>query len=263
MELDEHQRVHPGVQERMRRMQPEMDDAALGMTELLESLTPAEYRALKAELKRDPDAGLRIGELMQKVAEEDGMSFRRRVDLRLAVDDMVRRLRAQNPALVLDPFAKKARRIQEAGLSEVERERVARVQAGEQAFWDFHQRSQRHVAAWDDVYAQRPRVDLVAIDQTYPELDEHPEDPTAGAVKVQRVGGYLFGIGLGTTALGGIFYLISLGGPSVSGFAGPAIVLGITIGPALIVGGLVVLLVGSIMYGVKQPAEPEDEAPRR
>jgi len=61
MELEEHQRLHPGVQERMRRMQPEMDDAVLGITELLESLTPAEYRALKSELKREPDAGLRIG----------------------------------------------------------------------------------------------------------------------------------------------------------------------------------------------------------
>src|SRR4051812_24795452 len=31
MELDEHQRVHPGVQERMRRMQPEMNTAIGGM----------------------------------------------------------------------------------------------------------------------------------------------------------------------------------------------------------------------------------------
>ena len=103
MELEEHQRLHPGVQERMRRLQPEMDDAVLGMTELLESLTPDDFRALQKELKRDPDAGMRIGEKLQAVAAEDGMGFKRRVDLRLALDDFMRRLRAQNPALVLDP----------------------------------------------------------------------------------------------------------------------------------------------------------------
>src|SRR5947207_13519322 len=45
MELEEHQRLHPGVQERMRRLQPEMDDAVLGMAGLLESMTPADFRA--------------------------------------------------------------------------------------------------------------------------------------------------------------------------------------------------------------------------
>src|SRR5688572_12714499 len=53
MELEEHQRLHPGVQERMRRLQPEMDDAVLGMAGLLEAMTPADFRALQDELKKD------------------------------------------------------------------------------------------------------------------------------------------------------------------------------------------------------------------
>jgi hypothetical protein len=262
MELEEHDRLHPGVQERMRRLQPEMDDAVLGMAELLETMTPADCRALQAELKKDPDAGLRIGERLQEVAAEDGLGFSRRVDLRLALDEFMRRLRAQNPGLVLEPYAKKVRRFEAAQLSEMERERQVQVKAGEQAFWEFQERSKRHLAAWDTLYASRPRVDLVDIEETYPDYEEHPDDPTIGGVRVQRVGGYLLGIGLGATALGGVFYLVSLGGGSVSWFIGPAVVLGITVGPTLIVGGLVVLLVGTIIYAARagqQHEEPENK----
>lgn len=258
MELEEHERLHPGVQERMRRMQPEMDEAVDGMAGLIESLSPADYRALQQELKKDPDAGLHIGERLNAVAAEDGFGFARRVDLRLAVDDMTRRLRVQNPALVLEPMWRKTRRVQAARLKEEERELEIRVKAGEQAFWELHERSKRHVAAWDTVYAARPRVDLVALEETYPEPEEHPEDPLAPGRTVMRVGGYLLGIGLGTAALGGIFYLAAAASAGGSGFAVPAVILGITIGPALIVGGLIVLLIGSIMYSTKK--QPDDEA---
>ena len=156
------------------------------------------------------------------------------------------------------------RRLQAQHTSEAERERVARVKAGEDAFWEFEQRSRTHLAAWDAIYASRPRVDLVDLETTYPEYEEHAEDPLASAIRVQRIGGYLFGVGLATTALGGVFYLLSLGGVGASGWAIPAVILGITVGPALVVGGLVVLLVGSFMYLARQtPAEPEPEAQPR
>lgn len=258
MEFEEHERLHPGVQERMRRLQPEMDEAVLGMSRLLESMTPADHKALREELKRDPDAGLRIGERLQEVAAEDGMSFSRRVDLRVALDDFMRRMRAQNPALVLEGYTEKAKRLQRTQLSELERERMVQVRAGEQAFWDFHQRSKQHLAAWDGIYAQRPRLDRVAIEQTYPEWEEHPEDKTIGGIRVQRIGGYLLGIGLGVTALGGVFYLISIAGTSLSGFIVPAVILGTTVGPALIIGGLVVLLVGTIIYASNKAQEPDE-----
>lgn len=259
MELEEHERLHPGVQERMRRMQPEMDEAVEGMAGLIESLTPADYRALQEELKKDPDAGLRIGERLTEVAAEDGFGFARRVDLRLAVDDMTRRLRAQNPALVLEPISRKTRRIQASRLQAEERERETRARLGEQAFWELQERSKLHVAAWDTVYATRPRVDLIALEETYPEAEEHPDDPAAPGRTVMRVGGYLLGIGLGLEALGGIFYLASAASMGGSGFAVPALILGVTVGPALIVGGLIVLLIGWLIYAAKKPDEEASE----
>jgi hypothetical protein len=265
MDLEEHDRVHPGVQERMRRLQPEMDEACEGMASMLEAMTPEEHRAIQKALKEDPDAGLRIGERLDQIAKEDGFGFGRRLDMRLAVDDVTKRLKAQNPQLVLEPITRKVRRVQQTAGTELERERTTRVKAGEQAFWEMHERNKKNVQRWDDVYASRPRVDLVALEDTYPEQREHPEDPTIGGTRVLRVGGYLFGIGMGVEALGGLFYLASVGagtGGASGAFAVPAVILGTTIGPLLMVGGLVVLLVGAIIYTVKSQQLPADAVNR-
>ncbi len=169
-------------------------------------------------------------------------------------------MRAQNPQLAIEPYARKTRRIQAQRSTAAERERETRVKAGEKAFWEFEQRSLAHLAEWDRIYATRPRVDLVALEQTYPDTDDgpeaHPDDPVAGAVKVERIGGYLLGIGLGSFALGGIFYLVYLGGAGSSWAIAPTLVLGVTVGPGLIIAGLIVLIVGATMYAVRKP--PED-----
>jgi hypothetical protein len=264
MEFEEHDRAHPGVQARMLRLQPEMDEAVDGMAGFLESLTPADHRNLQAELKRDPHLGMKVGEQLNQVAKEDGFGFTRRADLRLAVDDFSRRMQAQNPALVIDPYVRKTRKIQANPGTLEEREREFQVRTGEKAFWELQQRSARYLATWDRTYSNRPRIDLASLEENYPGMVP-PEDPTGAPKRLMKIGGYLMGAGLGTAALGGICYLISASSTSLSGFAVPAIVLGVTIGPGLLVGGLVVLIIGGIWYAIRKPdedAQPAIQAPQ-
>lgn len=254
MELPEHERAHPGVQARMARLQPEMDEAVDGMAGYLETLTPDDLRGLQEEFKRDPGLGMRIGERLQEVAAEDGLGFNRRADIRMAIDDLSRRMKSQHPSLVIEPYIQKTRKVQANPGTDLERERAFAVRAGEQAFWEFQERSRQYLAAWDTTYATRPRIDLASMEATYPEVDNgHPEDPTRGAKKVLTVGGYLMGAGLASLAGGGIFYLISTLSGSLTGFVAGALVLGTTIGPLLVLGGMVVLIVGGIMYAAKKP----------
>jgi hypothetical protein len=245
MELEEHQRLHPGVQERMRRLQPEMDEAVDGMASYVESLSLAEHRALQDAFRRDPDLATRVGEQLHQVAKEDGFGFSRRVDLRLAVADFAARIRTQNASLVLDPIAEKVRRIQANPRTEAEQERLLTIRSGEQAFWDFQQRSARAVAAWDAVYANRPALYLGALDETYPTPAAPPPAKSAKerAGEVMRTGGVIMGIGVGTAALGGILYLAS------SSLHAVGIVLGVTVGPILLIAGIIVLIVGAVMSG--------------
>ncbi len=254
MDLPEHERAHPGVQARMARLQPEMDQAVDGMAGYLESLTPEDLRGIQNEFKKDPELGMKIGERLQQVAAEDGLGFSGRTSVRVAIDDLSRRMRAQNPALVIEPYIQKTRKVQANPGIDALRERELAVHVGEQAFWEFQQRNQKFVAAWDTTYATRPRIDLVAVEETYPELlSSHPEDPARGAKKVLTVGGYLMGAGLAALGAGGIFYMLSTLGSSMTPFIAGALVLGATVGPLLILGGMVVLIVGGILYAARKP----------
>jgi hypothetical protein len=251
MEFDEHERLHPGVQERMRRLQPEVDEAVDGLTSFIESLGPSDCRALQEAFRRDPDLATRVGEQLQQVAKDDGFGFSRRVDLRLAVADLGARIRTQNASLLLDPIAQKVRRIQANPKTDEERERVFAIRAGEKAFWEFQQRSAQAVATWDLIYANRAASYLGALPDTYPSPPEvTPQEKAqrlASADQTKRTGFIVMGIGAGTLALGGIFYLIGTTG--ATGFGTAAVVLGVTVGPLLLVIGLIILIVGLVNAG--------------
>jgi hypothetical protein len=258
MELEEHQRCHPGVQDRMRRLQGEMDHAVCGMTDLLEGLSPEDLRKLQQAFKDDPEIAMRLGEQFNDIAKEDGFGFRRRTDLRMGFDDLARRMSAQNPALLVDPVLKKVRHAQERHRGDAELERSIRIQAGESAFWAFQQKTRTSVARWDNVYKERERTDRAGLENTYPEEDSGGPAPTVvdedakeNARGVLRTGGTLMGLGLGSIALGGVFFLISsaVGTSSLAGniFLGAGLVFGVTVGPILLATGLIVTLVGAIM----------------
>jgi hypothetical protein len=203
---------------------------------------------------------MKVGQHLEEVAKEDGFGFGRRADLRLAVDDFSRRMQAQNPALVLDPIIRKTRKIQANPGTLEERERAFRIRAGEQAFWDFQQRTARYVATWDRTYANRPRIDLASLETNYPPMEPPREDPTASPKRLMKIGGILMGAGLGTAALGGICYLIGASSTSLSGFDIPALILGVTVGPGLLVAGLIVLIIGGVWYAVRKPDEDAQKA---
>jgi hypothetical protein len=242
MELEEHQRFHPGVQLRMQRLRPEIAEAVDGMATILESLTPEEHRAIQEAFRDDPEIAERVGEELQSVAKEDGFGFTRRVDLRLAVADFASRMRVQHPALVLDPPVQKLRRLQEHLGTEAEEERRQAIRLGEKAYWELQGRARDAIAQWDVAYTGRPRLYLAALEGTYPANSE----PTAGEHADGVIRGSLIamGIGAGIGLLGLIFYLAS-GGTGF--FGGAAVVLGITIGPLILLGGLIALIVGAIM----------------
>jgi hypothetical protein len=87
-----------------------------------------------------------------------------------------------------------------------------------------------------------------------PHPDQEPEasDRTRRPWNVLTAGGKIMGYGLGTAALGGIFYGLAAltSGASVGSsiFIYPAVVLGVTVGPLLLAIGLVVVIIGGIWY---------------
>ena len=239
LEMEEHERLHPGVQLRLRRLAPEVEAAVDGTTAFLESLGPAERKAVREAFRQDPDLGAKVGEELQRVAREDGFGFTRRLDLRLAVDDLAKQLRAQNPELLIDPLVQKVRKTQANPRSDAEQERVQAIRTGEKAFWDFQQRSTNAVAQWDRIYAARPASYLGQIDETYPAAAQKEHDESKR--NTINTGLIVMGVGAGITGIGWILYAAG-----VTSTSGPGIIMGVTIGPVLLLVGLIILIVGAL-----------------
>jgi hypothetical protein len=254
-DLAERDRVHPGIQLRMRRLAGDADAAIDGLAGLFESMTPDDHRSLQERLQRQPNLAAEVGERFDAIAKEDGFGFFRRVDLRLAIGELGDRMRHQNPAVLIDPYARKVRRIQASlgGPEEMQRALAARI--GEQAFWELQERNARHAAAWDAVYSTRPRVYLASIDDAYPAPAEAPANAPANApakapagadwpMALVNAGMVTLGVGAVLTGIG--WLLLSVGGGGA--LSTPGLILGVTVGPIVVGVGLLILISGGIAY---------------
>jgi hypothetical protein len=286
LDLSETEQMHPGVQERVARIQPDMEHAVSGMADFLAGMTPERRRIIQKELQDKPQIGDDIVQMFHRTTVEDRFGLAPQLDMRLAFGDLTTRMKTQNPSLLIDPCIQKVRKIQANAGRDAARERDQARREGESRFWALEERLAGHVRAWDRVYAARPRTDLARIEASYPSAGSgasadyyrtHPDSPGSSLSRARQTlttGGYIMGFGAGSAATGALFYGLAAAtagsaGAGTSGFIYPAIVLGVTVGPILLAVGLIVVIVGGIWYlNVRptgdEPAEslPADAGPR-
>lgn len=311
LEAPEEIRAHPGMQARVAMAQTDMDEAVFGTTAMLESLTPEQHRKIGRTLKDRPDIAEDLARHLDAPAQEDGIPLKRRYLLRAGILDIANRMKAQSPALVIDPYVKKVRRIEARGpAAAADTSRLLAARIGEEAFWQHQQRMTTLAAAWERKLAQggpvRPAPGAVAappppppfappVADTPPALPpplpgavapppppvKTPPPPTLTAPppsvtgangqplpaqsaprpsapaqplapgpssgqKTISAGGHIMGFGALSVGVGlifaGVAYVTEL-----EVFAWPAVVLGVTVGPILLVVGLLVVIVGAII----------------
>ena len=110
-DLPERDRLHPGMQSRMWGSLGEMDEAVLGVTEMLDSLTPAARVDLQQKLKRRPELGMRLGEELDTEAARAGLSLERRLHLRSMASQLTFRLKNQSASLLIDEYVGKVKKV--------------------------------------------------------------------------------------------------------------------------------------------------------
>jgi len=264
LDMPEEMKVHPGVQARLGAMQTEMDDAVMGMTDRLERMTPDDHRRVQDYLKKDDLFGERLARVLEKTASDDGLTFQRSFGLRSATLDLSQRMAAQSPALVVDPLVRKVRRIEAHPRSDAEEARRLAARVGEEAFWAHQERIALLHEAWTTRLGARSALASGALaTSTYvwpssappaaqtsddTRIEPAPTPPlrvyrTSGQ-QTMKAGGITMGFGLGSVALGLICAGIATA-PALSGFIWPALILGVTIGPILLVVGLIIVIVGA------------------
>jgi hypothetical protein len=266
LDLPDTMKVHPGMQARLRAIQPEMDDAVLGMTARLERMTPDDHRRVQAQLQKDDLFGEHLAHVLEKTAAGDGLSFQRTFGVRSATLELSQRMAAQSPSLIVDPLVRKVRRIEAHPRSDAEEARRLAARIGEEAFWAHQDR----VALLHEAWAMRlGSTDALATtsyvwpssappagaahatyqgdyNEAFPPAPPAASRPATPGQRTMGAGGIVMGFGLGSVALGLIFAGVS-SATATSSLIIPALILGVTIGPILLVAGLIVVIVGAVM----------------
>jgi hypothetical protein len=233
MDLPDEIKMHPEIQARITAAQPEMDEAVFGTTQMLESLRPEDHRAIQDRLRRNPDIGERLAALLDGTAREDGFPAERRLDVRATTIELARRMTEQSPALTIDPYVQRVRKIEARPHTAEESSRLLAARVGEKVFWEDQRRLAELQARWERRLAQDAPQDS-------PSPSPLPAPSPKPGKKGVSQGGKIMGFGAASMGAGLIFYgLYKLG---VEFLAVPAAVLGITVGPILLLIGLIMLL---------------------
>jgi hypothetical protein len=295
LEAPEELQAHPGMQARMATAQEGMDEAVFGTADMLESLTPNQHQRIRQTLREKPELAEDLARFLDAPAKADDMPLKRRYLLRSGILDLATKMQAQSPALVIDPYVRKVRRIQARDPASLaaDSSRLAAARIGEEAFWAYQERLAKLAVAWERKLAVadaaapatapphpasapplqpyeplpsatpppaapsaipppatpappgQPQANQLKQPPAGPKPPPLPGQPTGGQ-KTLTMGGHIMGYGLGSIGVGLLFaglYQLT----SVSAFVYPAVVLGVTVGPVLLVIGLLVVIVGAII----------------
>lgn len=303
--------AHPGMQARVLAAQSDMDEAVFGTTAMLESLTEEDHRKIRGTLRERPELAENLAQFLDAPAHEDGMPAKRRFLLRAGILDLAGRMKAQSPALVIDPYVKKVRKIEARGAraAAADTARLMAARIGEEAFWAHQERMAQLAAAWEvklgraggagstsaavvasllgapgaalggpgtpaptteppapaassststpmavsPPAAGPPVTKVVAPSKVQPvsPTPGHPAKPPALATQTPgdatvSVGAQMMGYGGASVGVGLIFaglYKLT----AAEAFLWPALIMGVTVGPILLVIGLLVIIVGALM----------------
>jgi hypothetical protein len=207
--------LHPGMQDRIYAVMPEMDEATSGMEAFLESRSAEELDRLRKALRTSANPAMQIFEAIDTEAARCGVSERRRLQTRWMMTDANFRLRNQPPALVIHQSLDKVRKAAETDITREARADLITGRVAERLFWEEQNRQEPAAKGSDDKSA--------------------PDSPPRSK-RQRRIsrGAKLMGIG------------VLLGGIAAIGIAADAsaFLFVATVGAVFIIIGLITLLVG-------------------
>ena len=254
--------VHPGVQERLQYSAPEMDAAVSGTTDHMKSLSPTARADIQSALREDPTLGDRLLETVDNETAAVGASNRRRMQLQILGKHIIERLKHSSD-MFINEYVTKCEKLTAVSGSVAETQRFMAARMGEAAFKARVREAENAAQYW-----QRQELEdipigyqLVAQEGTNSEngssiSDQGKPQPQQTLTKEEiiakvgsdpsedwyRTGLRTFGFGVITTGVG--WMLIAAGGDSESLIL-PGLVLGVTVGPAAILAGLITVIIGA------------------
>jgi hypothetical protein len=224
-DLPELAQQHPGMQSRLRKTLPIMDEAANGMTDWLASRSPEELARVQAALRDRQHPTMQVVEAIDEQAARVGVSRRRRLQVRAIATQADWRLRNQDPALLVQETLERVRRVSATDVKREAAEDLLAARAGEAIFWQ-------------EQLATAPIGGGPGTDPDSTRAKPRRSTAESGA-RLMGIGILTFGLGAAATAAGA-FPLVFVA----------------TAGAILFVIGLVMLLVGLAIGDGRGSAHP-------
>jgi len=227
--------AHPWMQKRLLYSAPEINYSITSSIDVLKNMSKESIEDIRTTLDDDPGIVDRIMEALDLEAQSIGVSVARRRQLRTMGKRINSRLK-HSPDMLITEYIKKSDKLLLASNSDEALEQILKAQMGETNFSASRNEAENAALYWS-------RLNIPELPIGYkPIINEHEDnDQSNEKIELKRKKALrLLGIGGATTALGWI--IIALGG-----FFG--VILGVTVGPILILIALILLLINSIKAG--------------
>lgn len=224
-------RAHPNVQQRMFDGMNELDEATLGMRDVLANVTPTERADMARALREDPELAMSIVGAIDEEAGRIGVTGERRLHLRTLAAHVSSRMK-QSPGLFMDELVNKVDKMKSRDLGAASMERRIIAQMGEDEFFSVRDRMVAANRTWRVAGSHKIGTDGEAEE----ELDEDGQRRRLGT-PLLTVGGVLMGMCLVYTTIGLLLVL------AAGSFAGAFV---LTHAALVLIGGLVTLILGGI-----------------
>jgi hypothetical protein len=250
--------VHPGVQKRLHYSAPEMDAAVQGTVNQMISLSPTARVDMQSALREDSTLGDRVLEAVDLEAAAVGASNRRRKQLHVMGNHIIGRMK-HSPDMFINEYVTKYEKLTSVSGSAAETHRFMAARMGEAAFKAQVQKAENAARYWQRQDLEEMPIGYQLVAQEVTDNGSLPDDPGQGQTQPQqppkrersddwyRTGGKMLGIGAISTGVG--WLMIAIGDDTGDGDAllWIGVVLGITVGPIMILLGLITLLIGAII----------------
>jgi hypothetical protein len=223
--------VHPWMQKRMLYSAPEINFSVTNSFDILRNMSDESKEEIRSILTDDPGLGSRILETLDLEARSVGVPAARRRQMRVMGTRIIRRMR-HSPEMLIDEYVKKADKLLLASNSDEALEQILKIQMGN----DYTTRTKEAESAalqWEKLNVPAGSIGYDAI--LHEQGNTGPTEETDNLKTKKGLG--LLGIGVILTAAGWIIIGIA---PGMVGA-----VLGITVGPILILIALIAKLINS------------------
>ena len=225
--------AHPWMQNRLLYSAPEINYSVTSSIDILKNMSEESMDNISTALHDDPELGDRIMEALDIEAQAIGVSVVRRRQLRIMGKRINRRLK-HSPEMLTSEYIKKADKLLLASNSDEALEQYLMAQMGEVNYSTYKNEAEIAALYWNQLKIPEYPIGYKSLITEQYNIGQSKDEKNLRNKKALR----LLGIGGATTALGWI--IIALGG-----FFG--VILGVTVGPILILIALIMLLINAII----------------